>query len=61
MYKRQTKESKPASAKEENQIEIIEYQPTLPVPKKKATLKKVTKKPLQCVKKPRKPYHENKH
>ena len=56
-----TKESKPASAKEENQIEIIEYQPTLPVPKKKANLKKVTKKPLQCVKKPRKPYHENKH
>ena len=54
-----TKENKPASAKEENQIEIIEYQPTLPVPKKKANLKKVTKKPLQCVKKPRKPSHEH--
>ena len=46
---------------QENQIEIVEYQHALPVPspKQKANLKKVTKKPLQCVKKSRKPSHEH--
>lgn len=58
---KECKENSLPAPSQENQIEIVEYQHTLPVPsqKRKANLKKVTKNPLQYVKKSRKPSHEH--